>query len=328
MIKIKPFQLNHIQDILSQVQRNQLQFQEYQFLEISQLLNKFQSDLKEVLSNIDAHAFVAIEETHVLGFINCELNGFDSEHFAFNCYNIKDLIIFSESNVKINNLSKILITTLEKKLATISSSYHITVNLSNNLLHQNKIFNSLIRNSFYYIHTLISFRSYKKKYEVKSYYPKEELLIRTANKNDVKQVSAIAEKSYKYSRFHMDPFLDDSQANKLLKQSAENSILENYVDIMFIAEINSQIVGYYSGKKRYIPEFEQTLGTVVFSSVDSNHRGIGIFSIMDSHILNWFSDNTDFSEMGTYLINYPVHKTWVNKGLNIFKASHQFSKFV
>ncbi|NTU69473.1 DNA-directed RNA polymerase subunit beta' [bacterium] len=82
----------------------------------------------------------------------------------------------------------------------------------------------------------------------------EELNIRYANENDAEQVANLAQESFKFNRFHLDPFIDNKKASLLYKKSAENSILHGFVDIMFVAEINEKIAGYYSAKKKYIQE--------------------------------------------------------------------------
>jgi len=75
-----------------------------------------------------------------------------------------------------------------------------------------------------------------------------------------------------------------------------------------VAEIDGRIAGYYTGKKRYIKEFDRTLGEGIISAIDSQYRGRGVFTVLDNTILNWLADNSDFTEMGTYLGNFPVHK--------------------
>ncbi|OFX46456.1 MAG: hypothetical protein A2046_04730 [Bacteroidetes bacterium GWA2_30_7] len=328
MLEILPLDENNISLILKKAKRNQFQYHEYSDISDEQLKNYFKRRMINILKSIDSHSFMAVSEDKLLGFISSTKDDFDSENFGFNCYKITDLLVFSTNYKEVNLIITKLISEFEKKLANITSKFYFSLNLNNNTQNVDYIFNSLIKNDFYYIHTLITFSSQKKKFESSFYYPEHNLTIRLATEMDAPLVADLAHKSFKFSRFHMDPFLDDNLASNLLKQSAENSILKKFVDIMFIAEINNKIVGYYSAKKKYIKEFEKTVGDAVISAVDSDYRGFGIFSKMDSHLLNWFADNTDFAEMGTYLVNYPVHKAWINKGLGLIRGGHQFSKII
>jgi len=328
MIKVVPFDKEHIGLIVNQVKRNQLQYNEYSFIGNVPLVNSFKNRVINSLKSTYNHSFALFSGTKFLGFIICSEDNFDSENFGFSCYRITDLLIFSENYKETNNIICNLLFELERKLASISRPYYITFGLSNNVNNFDQIFNSIVNNKFYYIHTLLTFSSLKQRFESASYYPEEKLSIRIANESDAPQVANLAQKSFKLSRFHLDPFLDKTKASLLLKKSAENSILQGFVDIMFIAEINNKIVGYYSGKKRYLSDLDKTIGDATISAVDSNYRGLGIFSKMDAHLLNWFAENTDFAEMGTYLANYPVHKAWINKKLGLIRGVHQFSKFV
>ena len=115
-------------------------------------------------------------------------------------------------------------------------------------------------------------------------------------------------------------------ANRLLKDSAINSILNHYADVMYVAECEGKIIGYYSGKKQYINSLGISFGKAIISAVNSNYRGQGIFSLLDAWLLNWFIENTIIAEMGTYLANIPVHRTWIKKKLPLVRGIYQFSK--
>jgi len=202
---------------------------------------------------------------------------------------------------------------------------YFSYSLNNNVNDQDIIFNSLTGLKYHYIHTLLTFGSKGERFEqLKS----KELVIRKVNIADAEAIAKLAQKSFSYSRFHLDPHLDNQKANILLSKSAINSVLDGFVDVMFVAEIKGKIAGYYSAKKKYIQEFELVIGDAVISAVGSEYQGKGIFSELDTHLLNWFSDNVNIAEMGTYLINYPVHRTWIKKGLRLVRGSHQFSKLV
>lgn len=319
---------NQIENLLDVVKRDQLEFSEYRFLSDYMLKENFLQKSLKILENENSLSFTLLSGKNITALINCVKDEFDSEMFGFPCYRISDLIVLSKDFETSKKVVSALILTLEKTLGETSSSFYMAHSLNNNTPESDHLFNSLTNAGFYYIHTLLTFSSIKQTFDTRTYYPEENIKIRTATLEDVEAVSNLALKSFRYSRFHLDPFLDNKKAGILLKTSAENSIKKGFVDIMFVAERNGNVAGYYSAKKNYNPSFEKTIGNAVISAVDSEHRGVGIFSKMDSHLLNWFAGQTDFAEMGTYLANYPVHKTWINKGLSLTRGMHQFSKII
>lgn len=328
MYKVERLELGQLNTLISLIERTQCHYHEYTFLSNNQLTEYFSNRILNYLGNPDLIAFTIYNGSELKGMINCIKDKFDSEIFGFDCYRITDLLVFGESMDETRIIADRLISNVEINLPSKYRPVYLTFSLNNNLMNVDHLFNAVTASRFHYIHTLLTFKSEKERFEAAEFYPNEKLLIREANHNDVEQVAELAYKSFKFSRFHLDPFLDNSKACELLRTSAKNSILQGFVDIMFVAVINNKIVGYYSAKKRHINEFNRIAGEAVISAVDSDYRGLGIFSKLDAHLLNWFADNSDFAEMGTYLVNYPVHKTWIKKGLGLVRGVHQFSKFI
>lgn len=327
-LEVTRFDPTMVDGILDIIHKTQLQFHEYSFFSDVQLKKYYKNNLLNQLNNSETIAFGVYHHTRIAGIIICEKNKFDSEFFGFDCYRITDLLIFESDLHRIIETVHLLVTTLESELKIKSIKYHINLNLNNNCYNFSHIFNSLIYYKFYFIHTLLTFSYTGEKFEVSDKVPHAGLSIRKVKESDTNQVAKLAQTSFKYTRFHLDPFLDNDKAGFLLKKSAENSILDKYADIMFVADIEDKVVGYYGAKKKYIPELEKTIGEVLFTAVDSAYAGLGIFSKLDLNMLNWFAEHTDFSEMGTYLANAPMHRTWIRKRLRLIRGTHQFSKFI
>jgi GNAT superfamily N-acetyltransferase len=313
-----------LDSITSKLSRDQLFYHEYPFLEHSQLVGFFTKKQLTYLEKETNKLLVLVENDNPIGYIACLRDDFDSENFGFDCYRIAELLVFTDDNEAIARTVSLLIAAVED-LAKTKTYYNIA--LSNNSKRFDRVFNSLTQCGYYYIHTLLTFSSQKRTFEEHS--GKDgRVSIRVATPADTNDVARIAGGSFQFSRFHLDPYLDNTRASQLLSQSARNSIDKGFVDVMFVAEIENKVVGYYSAKKRFVKEFNLTIGDVVISAIDSNYRGYGVFSALDNRILNWLASNSDFAEMGTYLGNYPVHKTWINKGLGLVRGVHQLSKLV
>jgi GNAT superfamily N-acetyltransferase len=326
MKQLGPSDKRYVDLITEGVKRSQLDYHEYKFLSDEQLKTYFANSLLKSLETPDTYTFVTESGHMVSGLITCTLDHFDTENFGFACYRITDLVILSDDFTIVKETASQLISALEEKLIRRSTPVHLRLSINNNMYNAGQLFNSLTHSGFYYLHTLLNFESGKKRIPTCTFYPQQNITIRAAEASDVEKVGILAQKSFKYCRFYMDPFLIKEKAGPLFRIIAENSLLHGYADVMFVAELENKIVGYYSIKKRVVAEFEKTVGEGIVSAVDEDFRGKGIFSKLDDHIQSWFFDHTDFAKLGTYLANFPVHKTWINKGLGLIQGVHQFSK--
>ena len=326
MIEVVPLSLTLLNQIMKLADRSSLDYFEYKFVSDNDLKEYLFHTLKNTIKENESKTLVAVENLAPAGFVSMSKNDFDSQIFGFPCFQLT-LNIFSASFEKVSEITQALLNGVEKYCVKFSTKFYIYISLNNNTFNCQQIFNSLTDAGYYFINTLLTFSLIEKK-NFSLNKMENKIRIRKVRPEDVESVSNLAKKSFLFSRFHMDPFLDNKKANLLLKISAENSILRNFVDVIFVAEIKNKIVGYYSAKKRYISEFNKTMGIPVISAVDSKYHGKGIFTQLDNYILNWCSNNCDFTEVGTYLGNLPVHKTWINKNLILIRGTYQFSKLV
>jgi hypothetical protein len=183
---------------------------------------------------------------------------------------------------------------------------------------------------FRYINTLITFKMTKEDFsKVTLHKPQtDDILVRLANHHDRDAIVNLAKKSYKINRYHLDPVLDRVTCDRLHATSVDNSLMCGFADVVIVAEYKDQVVGYYTAKKAYHPELKATFGYGLLTAVDETVRGRGIYSQINNSILQWYHDNTDVAEMGTYINNTPIHKTFTNNGLSIVRGVHQLSKML
>jgi GNAT superfamily N-acetyltransferase len=186
-----------------------------------------------------------------------------------------------------------------------------------------RVFNALVARGAYFINTLLTFAL-----EGKREPPSREasaVSVRTATPADRDAIVDLAARSYRITRFHLDPNLDRAACDRLHARSAENQVAHGFADVVFVAEYAGRVIGYYSGRKHHDPILGATIGTAIISAVDEEARGLGAFARMNDHLLAWFAANCDLSEMGTYVNNTPVHRTWIRNGLPIVRATHQLA---
>ncbi|MBN2863675.1 MAG: hypothetical protein JXN62_10960 [Bacteroidales bacterium] len=317
-----------VYEIAASLRRDQLPMHEYGFLGDMVIKEYFISTGVKNLDKDSTFSLAATVNGRIAGYISCSRNDFDSDIFGFSCFNINDLIVLENAREKTGEIVRLLLKGMENILTARSRPTYYLISLNNNTGDCDKIFNTLSGEGCYYVHTLLTFVSYSENEKNRVSGKNDDIIIRTAGKKDAEEVATIARSAFRLSRFHMDPFLDNSRADLLHFVSARNSLLGDFTDIMFVAEKDKRIIGYYSGKKNYYRELGKTIGKAVISAVSDKFRGYGVFNKLDDALLNWFSENTDFAEMGTYLVNYPVHRTWITKGLPLIRGIHQFSKFI
>jgi hypothetical protein len=315
--------------IAEQLHRSQIQYHEYRSIPESSLKLYFYSEIRSRIRSEDSIALAALDGVgSVKGIVLCEKIHFDSSFLEYECYRISELVVFSSKRESIVTVIQQLLEQMESRLIPMGAPIHISFSLNNNTYNAIDIFNTMVSQKFYYIQTLATFSNYGKTATIEHGKRDDGIIIRPAHKDESDQIEKLAQNSFQFTRFHMDPYFDNDKSSLLLKKSAQNSVLNGFVDIMLVAVDKNRIVGYYSAKNKHLAELNLNMGEAVISAVDADYRGRGIFSTLNIHLLNWFAENTNIAEMGTYLVNYPIHRTWINNQLIMVRGSHQLSKII
>ena len=301
---------------------------EHQRFTKKQLNNNFIGVFKSFTTKEKNFSIAIFKGNIFKGFLLLEYMPYDSQIFEFNAYRISNFCFSGENETENKTLINLLLDELENKIIDYNITY-LTISLNANIDISTSFLNCLIKKDFYYIHTLLTFKMDNEDFEKLKLYNSNanQIKIRLATRDDKDCVSDIASKSFKINRFHLDKNLGDQKCNLLHSRSAENSIIHGFADVVFVAEYNDKVVGYYSGKKINNSILDITLGHVIISAISEKARGLGAFSLMNNYMLEWFYDNTDLAEMGTYLPNIPVHKTWIKNGLSLVRGSYQLAKY-
>ncbi len=282
-----------------------------------------------MLKSRDNFGMILSSGDSVAGYLFVEKMAFDSGIFGFSVYRISDFGCFGNQDSENKTIIDVLLSELDQKIRELNIRY-ITVSINSNNPAQSLFLNTFLQSDFRFINTLLTFKMEKNDFPTlgSDRRKTENLVVRKVEKKDAPAIAALAKKSFRINRFHMDPNLDREKCDLLYAKSAENSILQGFVDVMFVADYKGEIVGYYSGKKAFFSELKTTIGNAVISAVSESVRGMGIFSELNRHLLQWFYDHTDIAEMGTYLNNAPIHKTWTNNRLPLVRGSHQLARFI
>lgn len=328
LFHVEPLDIESVRSNPDRLLREFLRFCEYGRFPTDRLRQNYFAQLEEFLEN-ENNFSISLRKNDVLkGYVLMEYMPFDSEIFEFNVYKISDFCFMGGDYTENELIIRYILDELECKVGAFDIK-HLTISLNSNLPFFNVFLNCLMSNGFYYVNQLITFSMESENFErIKLYETNNnDINIRLADERDRDAVCEIAGRSYEIDRLHLDRNLDPEKCDLLYCRSAENSMLHGFADVVFVAEHKNEIVGYYSGRKKFHPALNANLGIAIIGAVAREARGSGIFSLMNNSMLRWFHENTDLAEMGTYLTNMPIQKTWIKNGLNIVRGTFQLARF-
>lgn len=138
---------------------------------------------------------------------------------------------------------------------------------------------------------------------------------RFATPADQLPIERIAEKEFRYSRFHLDPQIGQSVANKIKRNWAKNFFMGTRGKYMITAEVNGEVAGFM--------QILQNFDTIIYDlcAVDSRYRGMGLAQDM----INFAEANIldiSFAQLGTQLANSTAMRTWLNSKFEFSGAMH------
>ena len=323
-----PLDLGYIKNNPEILPREYLNFCEYRRLETDCLRQNCVAQLQERVGGEKNFSLSVTRGGALKGYMLFEYLPYDSAIFEFNIYRISDFCFFGRDDIENQNILETILFNLQEKKEELNIKY-ITFPLNANIPTSTLLVNCLMENKFYYIDSLIVFKMQKHEYK-DIVLPKKnpaEITIRRATVEDEAAIFELAKKSYKIDRYHLDKHLSREKCDEFYANSAQNTVQGGFTDVIIIAEYKNEIVGYFSAKKSHNPILNATYGVSLLSAVAEEVRGLGVFSLMNNHLLKWYHENTDIAEMGTYLTNVPVHRAWTNNGLSLVRVSFQLARY-
>jgi dTDP-4-amino-4,6-dideoxy-D-galactose acyltransferase len=117
--------------------------------------------------------------------------------------------------------------------------------------------------------------------------PSQTVRVRHSRQSDIATLQTIARTSHSDSRFYFDPCFPADSCEALYETWIKRSC-EGYADVVLVAELNDQPVGYVSCHLMG----NEPRGQIGLVGVGSQARGRGLGRILIDHSLHWFSDQT------------------------------------
>lgn len=142
--------------------------------------------------------------------------------------------------------------------------------------------------------------------------------LRFAEPGDLEKVSFIAESSFSFSRFHLDPLIPDNIANKIKSEWVSNYFYGRRGDYLVIAEIDNNIAGFLLLLKGSSNEL-----IIDLIATGHEYRGKGIAKEMIRFTESRLS-SCQIIEVGTQLANVTSIGLYESLGFRLKKANYVF----
>lgn len=145
----------------------------------------------------------------------------------------------------------------------------------------------------------------------------DRLIVRSANSADKKAVMSIANRNFKYSRFHLDPNISSQIANKLKSEWVGNYFKGERGDHMVVSEIN----GVVSGFVQLLVQEDHYLIDLI--SVDEDFQRMGIAQSMLDYCDKLYQ-NLQFSLVGTQISNVGSINLYIKHNYKLHSSKYVF----
>ena len=141
--------------------------------------------------------------------------------------------------------------------------------------------------------------------------------VRFSIHDDEDIVAIIARDNFVYTRFHLDPIIDNSMADKIKEQWVRNFYKGQRGDAMVVATVNDVPIGFL----QLLYKKDQVIIDLI--AVDKQHRGKSVAADMIAFAMR---EKNDCSKIivGTQIANIPSLRFYERMGFRIFDSTYVF----
>ena len=147
-----------------------------------------------------------------------------------------------------------------------------------------------------------------------------ELSVAEIRPEEHEEVLYIAENSFRYSRFHLDPGVSLEIANRIKRDWIANYIRGHRGDHLFAASLDGRAVGFLAAI-RSETEYGRT-ATIDLVGVHPDFQKRGIGSALTAAFIDYYRDSCDWLQVGTQVANIPSMKLYQRMGFYISGAQY------
>jgi ribosomal protein S18 acetylase RimI-like enzyme len=153
--------------------------------------------------------------------------------------------------------------------------------------------------------------------------PDGSILVRDIRPADETATLEIADTAFRYSRFHLDPFVSNELANRIKREWIANYIKRQRGDRLLVAEVEGKIAGFLA-----LLETPDHTGVIDLIGVAKNMQGRGVGRSMVQCHVNEGVGKYPRLIVGTQIVNLPSTRLYENCGYHISSAWYVFHAHV
>ncbi len=142
------------------------------------------------------------------------------------------------------------------------------------------------------------------------------IVVRDVQPEDEVEVLNIAESSFVFSRFHLDPFVSRELADKIKREWIANYIHKQRGERLLVAEINGKPVGFLA-----ILVTNEKIGVIDLIGVDKNMQAQGIGKRLVQFHINDAAGKYSRLLVGTQIANIPSMRLYQTCGYKISNST-------
>lgn len=143
------------------------------------------------------------------------------------------------------------------------------------------------------------------------------IIIRDVRHEDEAEVLEIAESSFVYSRFHLDPSVSKELANKIKREWIANYISKQRGERLLVAEVDGKPAGFLA-----LLVTNEKVGVIDLIGVDKNMQAQGIGKRLVQFHINDAVKKYSSLLVGTQIANIPSMRLYQNCGYNISNSTY------
>ena len=296
-------------------------FQEYKFISKDKHVDHYLSEFPDTCNGIDNYILV-ISPSKIEAWLTYRYLDFDSTLLGLPVVTVTSLVTHNESGNYTSLIFDALIDTLRKQKIE-----YATLSVSTNDLRSKEIINTAAKHNFRYLNTLLTFVPTRNTaiFLDNLTTPSNSIRIRESIEDDYDSLYNIAKNSFRLDRYHQDPLLDHERCDKLQARSFKNAFTDGYVDEVLTAEYEGKAIGFCTIKRKMIQNLGIRVGYPVIAAVSSDHRGMGVYQMLESERLRRLICSCDVSEFGTYINNHPVHSFLTKAQMKLLRGMVQMA---
>ncbi len=139
--------------------------------------------------------------------------------------------------------------------------------------------------------------------------------VRLLQASDAPSVIVMAQETFRYSRFHLDPNLDNTDADQVKSAWMQNYVTGQYGEAVLVAEQAGKVVGFLAVNKKVEDSAEVFVIDLV--GVVTSHQGQGIGEKLVQAFIRQYKGENRMLRVGTQIANIPSIRLYEKCGFRL-----------